>query len=106
MFVIDFAVVDLCKQRHHLLVQHGGVELSVERWMPESFFKFVALVVRSLGINFGEANFFFSRVEVVELREIHFVDVDLVKEDEEDGRDGGDPLIGCKSELKTHSCAK
>jgi len=74
--------------------------------MAESLLELVALVISSLRVNFGKTNFFFAGVEVVELGQVYLVDVNLVEKDEENGRDGRDPLVGSKAELEADSCAK
>ena len=91
LVVLDLARVDLAEQRHELGVQHGRKEFRVQCGVTKALREPVALVIGPFRVDFGHADFFIGGCKVAEGRDEGMVDVDLEDDDEEDGRESGDP---------------
>lgn len=102
LVVLDLARVDLAEEGHQLGVQHGREEFRVEGGVTKALLEPIALVIGPLRVNLGHTDFFRGRVKVPELGYECVIDVNLEDDDQEDGRESGDPDEGSETFLKTN----
>jgi len=98
----DLALIYLAKQRHHVLMQHGREQLRIQGRMAKSFLELITLVICPFGMNLRCGDFIFCRGEVIENGNVGTVDVDLVEEDDQNGRNGREPLEGSELILEAN----
>ena len=102
MIVIDFTLVDLSQQWHHLGMQHRREQFHMQRRMTESFFQPVTFDIGALGVDLGRTDFLFGG-DVVHEGLVEFArKIDLEDQYDKDGWDARKPDKRFEAVLKSN----
>lgn len=104
--VANFTRIHLTEKRHHFGVQHRSEKVRMESRMSKALLELMTLVVGAFRMNLSLTKLFFVGREILKQWKEGAVDVDLVNQDDENGRDCRYPLEGAESVLEADCCKK
>ena len=106
LYILRLAVIHLRQQVCHVGVHHRRKQFRMERRVAETLLQAVARRVVAARMDLGLAQLRLRRDVVPEGRLEESVDVHLEDDDEQNRRDGGDPVKGLERVLQTNGCGR
>ena len=86
----------------HVGVNHRSEEIRVQRWVTETFLEPVSVGIGSLGVDFGLLNFGFRWDVEPELVQESAIDESFEDQDENDRREGSNPIERPETKLEAN----